>query len=136
MRAGIRKVLEICILALVASGCFPYHFTERPGVSSRLVDAETEAPIERADVRLQILQVAEEELAAWSGPDGQFIITAKQVWGIVIVPFDPIAHVWRLSIQAAGYENYEEKFVTSTMGPAMTVLDPIRLLKDKREERR
>jgi hypothetical protein len=128
------RILGIVIVALIASGCFPYHFTDRPGVSGRVIDAETEAPIERADVTLQI-KMSDEEIAAVSAPDGQFMIPAKQSWGIVIAPFDPLAHIWHVKIQAPGYEKYDERFVTSTTGPAMTELGPIRLRKAVSGER-
>ena len=38
---------------IIISGCVPYNFTEQPGVVGKIIDAETDEPIDNVSVRLE-----------------------------------------------------------------------------------
>jgi hypothetical protein len=133
----MRKLLLVgFVIALLASGCFPYHYTMRPGVSGRLVDAATDAPIPGADVHLKRYErelmfndKPPEEVAEATGSDGAFSIPARKTWGLYIVPMDVFNRKWTVTIEASGYQKYESDLSANPMGQSEFELGAIRLQK-------
>ena len=43
-----KRLLPALLVTLALGGCFPYHYTQRPGVTGTVVDAQSGAPIRGA----------------------------------------------------------------------------------------
>ncbi len=122
--------MAILIVALLYSGCFPYHFTEKPGVSGTVLDARTGIPIPGATVCLTSYPFAVNETkieTSTTQGDGSFLIPAQQRWSLYIVPLDPGPMKGIISVQAKGYKEFVKEFHLNTMGPATTKMKNIPL---------
>jgi hypothetical protein len=121
-----RVVLLFLSFGLFAAGCFPYRFTIVPGATGEVVDAQSGAPLSGALVTLTDRYRPDRyEITGLTMADGRFEIPAKQGWGVVIAPFDPLPVTALVTVQADGYQQAEKKISMTTMGPAITNLGKI-----------
>lgn len=114
-----------------ASGCFPYHFTMRPGAAGQVIDSASKRPIEGAKVTLTTYSAGnkDEDVSVKTRDDGSFIIPADRKWGIIIIlgPFDPLPLNGQVSVRANGYQDGVRDIKITTMGPANSKLGIISL---------
>jgi hypothetical protein len=47
---NITLVIQMAVIALISTGCFPARFTTSPGASGRVIDARTRDPVQGAEV--------------------------------------------------------------------------------------
>jgi len=88
------------IVSLILSGCFPYRFVDRPGISGCVIDHRTKQPIGNATVTAHFRQAP---VSASSAPDGTFTIPPKYSWGIFIIPMDPYGENTEIDFTQPGY---------------------------------
>ena len=94
------------IACMVSSGCFPYHYTSRPGISGIVVSGDGQKPVPDAIVSFGRTNVA---AVAVSSANGSFAVPPKRTWGIWIIPQDVFASHWLVCIRHDGYAtNYTE----------------------------
>jgi hypothetical protein len=120
----------LLVSLLLCSGCFPYHFTRKPGVSGNVIDARTGKSIQGAQVRLTTYSFPKQEEkleSTTTQEDGSFIIPPEQIWSLYIVPLDPGQMKGILSIQLEGYKQFVKEFYINTMGPSITRFKGIQL---------
>ena len=113
-------------------GCFfPRLFVDQPGASGRVVDLRTGLAITVAEIKLETEDMQRNPivLSTTTTADGRFLMPAKESWGVIAAPFDPVHFTCTVSITARGYESASIKFVTRITGPAITDLGEIRLKK-------
>lgn len=113
---GVMKLRLAALLAsaLLVAGCFPYHFTARPGVSGVVVDAATSKPIPNAAITLSE-SAGKAETSADTDASGRFRIASRQVWGIYIVTLDTFPFRTNATISALGYESVSIPVWTSVL---------------------
>ena len=99
--------ISLFALCLAASGCFPYHYTTRPGLSGAVVGGESHAPLAGAEISFGGTNTT---ALAFSAADGSFHILPKRQWGIWIIPQDVFALPWSVRIYHAGYETNCTRF--------------------------
>ncbi len=117
------NILLLLILIIPCSGCMPYHFTNKPGISGNVIDSTTKDAISGADVKLttwSFLDKKEKIETASTGENGSFNIPAEQRWSIYMVPLDPGPLKARVSIEKKGYREFTNEFYINTMGPSIT----------------
>jgi hypothetical protein len=107
-------------LALVCSGCIPYHFTVRPGASGTVVDARTGLPVAGAAVSVASVRGHDPAGNATTTPDGSFRIPPRRQWGVYIVPGDIFPFPFTLSVQQGGYQQAIVQFAHRAMGEGAT----------------
>ncbi len=110
----------ICILLYLSafSGCMPYHFTQRPGVSGKVFDADTNSPI--IDVKVQLGRDLPDEryfsiedksiYITKSSIDGNFYIAPKKKWGIYVVPMDIFPLPYKLTFTHENFNAHSIEF--------------------------
>jgi hypothetical protein len=121
---------HVAVLAgLCLTGCFPYHYTDRPGVSGSVVDEIGSAPISNATVliRTHDLKHRTGEIQATCNAEGMFYLAPVRSWGIYIIPMDVFGPFSEVTIDAPGYESKTVKLPASAMGPAKVVLGEVKL---------
>ena len=96
------------VLCITMSGCFPYHYTMRPGLSGDVVSEESHKPLTNAAISF----VGNTNIAtvAFSAEDGSFTISPERKWGIWIIPQDVFALPYTVCVHHAGYETNYIKF--------------------------
>ena|SRR5579863_9037767 len=123
----LRFVPALVATSTLLGGCIiPYKYTMQQGATGYIVDAHNSVPITGASI------VVVEGLAsqiAVSGTDGRFYIPGVSKWGAYIVPMDPMAIRWSLTIHAEGYDEYSTKDWTSVMQSLARDVRVIRLNK-------
>jgi hypothetical protein len=126
-RLALTVVGGLCLV-----GCFPYHYTLRPGVTGVVLDARTGSPVANATVAVRSRdfhgQIGEVTLA--TGADGKFHLAPEQRWGIYVVPMDVFGPWVDAAITAPSYETKTFKLTASAMGPREVALGEIRLTRD------
>ena len=121
----------LVLIFLLCSGCFPYHYTKKPGVSGTVLDTTTEKPVEGAEVVLTTYSFPENKEKTetmTTMKDGSFLIPAEQDWGLYMAPLDPAPLKAKILVQMNKYKQFVKDFYINTMGPAITkfkiLLDP------------
>ena len=104
-------------LCVTMSGCFPYHYTTRPGLSGTVVSAASHMPLAEAGISFGRTNTT---IVAFSTADGSFAVSPRRQWGIWIIPQDVFAMPWTVCIRHAGYEtNYTQfRFSAAATGKA------------------
>ena len=107
-------------LCVTTSGCFPYRYTTRPGLSGTVIAFESHAPLAGAEISFGGTNATP---VAFSGADGSFLVPPKRKWGIWIIPQDVFAMLWSIRVYRVGYEtNFTRfNFPASATGTAATV---------------
>jgi len=126
----LQKYIIVLSAFLLCSGCFPYQYTTKPGVSGTVLDADTRKEIHGANVTLTTYsfpQNKENIETTTTQMDGTFVIQAEQKWGLYMVPLDPAPLKASISVEMEGYNQYNENFYTKTTGPAISKLKNILL---------
>jgi len=100
-------LLSVC---LGTAGCFPYHYTVRPGVVGTVLSADTRQPVAGVGILFGRTNVTE---LAQTAADGSFSIPPRRQWGIWIIPQDVFALRWTVCIRRAGYETNCTEFLFS-----------------------
>ena len=123
------------IVVFCCCGCFPYHFTISPSVAGRIVDDNTGAPVDGAEVIVsrasyefsnnafdpvthQLKPGAEPQPpplneaircarppVATTTADGAFAIPPQKRWGLYIIPMDLFEPRGSLVIRRQGYQD-------------------------------
>jgi hypothetical protein len=99
--------ISLFALCLAASGCFPYHYTDRPGISGRVVNARTREPLAGASISFGLTNTV---AVAISSADGSFVVSPKRQWGIWIIPQDVFSFPWTVCVRHSGYESNYIRF--------------------------
>jgi hypothetical protein len=112
------SIIPVCVLCLTACGCFPYHYTNRPGLAGTVVSAQGDVPLAGAGISFGTNTTA----LAFSSADGSFYVPPKRRWGIWIIPQDVFPLHWTASVSHSGYEtsHREFSFLCSATGKAAT----------------
>jgi len=100
--------LSLFTLCIAASGCFPYHYTTRPGLAGSVVGAESHAPLAGAGISFGGTNAT---AVAFSAADGSFVVSPKRQWGIWIIPQDVFAMPWSVRVYHTGYETIETRII-------------------------
>jgi hypothetical protein len=102
---GVMKPHRMAVLAflLPVSGCIPWHFTMRAGVSGVVADSTSLMPISNATITLRD-RPGKPTVQAHTDANGKFRIAARQMWSIYIVPMDIFPFQTDATISAPGYE--------------------------------
>jgi len=107
----IASIVGLFGLCLTTSGCFPYHYTIRPGLSGTVVNAQTHAPLAGAGICFGTNTTA----VALSASDGSFHVPPGRAWGVWAINQD-VASPTRgsgVNIRHTGYESYSTVVVFS-----------------------
>jgi len=128
-----RVLLLLLSSAPCLTGCIPYHYTIRPGVSGVVLDDRSATPIPGATVVVKNRQLSQkaELLTLTTSPDGSFYLAPKRKWGIYIVPADVFGPWTEATISASGFESRSFTLSTSAMHPKEVALGDVRLGPDK-----
>jgi hypothetical protein len=116
----------VLVSALLVSGCFPYHFTARAGISGVVVDSASSMPIPNATISLRD-RPGRSAASAYTDADGSFLIAPRLVWGIYIVPMDVFPYRTDATISALGYESVSLPVLPNPRGERVVSLGRIQL---------
>jgi len=119
----------LIVAGLCLAGCFPYHYTLRPGISRSVVDSQSHTPIAEAAVvvhtHIRFSEIRDVRLAPDS--DGIFCLPPSLQWGVYVVPMDVFFPWSEVTIEAPGYEKKDLHLRASAMGPSKFDLGEIRM---------
>jgi len=102
----------VIILALCGlSGCIPFHYTDRPGVTGVVINKRTRLPVEGAEISLGR---AGKLAVASSSKDGSFSIPPLKSWGIYVIPYDAGMMSFPLSIKRSGYQLFTRDVMSTS----------------------
>jgi hypothetical protein len=104
-----KPLLLVFTVCVTSSGCFPYHYTTRHGLSGTVVIAGTEKPLANASISFGLTNTA----IAYSATNGTFDIPPKREWGIHFIPQDTFSYSCEVCVQHIGYEPYCTRLVLS-----------------------
>jgi len=126
----VRATTVILTSALVCA-CFPYHYTERPGVNGLVLDSDSGAPIPNTSIEIESRKIdkSTQQTQVTAKTDGSFNLQAKQFWGVYIIPMDVFGPWSDAIIAAPGYETVTIKLAASAIGPSRFSLGTIKLKK-------
>jgi hypothetical protein len=121
------------LASLCLVGCFPYHYTLRPGLSGVILDETTSTPIANASVIVTTREISHQigEIDVAAASDGTFRLSPKQRWGIYIIPMDVFGPWTDATVTAPGYANQSFKLSSSAMGPKDVSLGDVRLTRSQ-----
>lgn len=94
----------LLIFLVYSTGCIPFRFTTRPGVSGGVLDQVSEKPIADAAVIIEPTIPRGEMAEGKSGFNGGFQLPPKRRWGILILATDVFPFSFSLSIQHPDYQ--------------------------------
>lgn len=101
MKLGF-ALLVLSALAGCLAGCIPYHYTDNPAVSGRVVDARTARPLSMAAAHFE--SSAPRALPTRTTADGSFSLPAEEHWGLLFLIATPsLRKEPSLVVQAPGY---------------------------------
>jgi hypothetical protein len=128
----LKTILKVFVVVSIAvcSGCIPYRFTARTGVSGTVTDAQTGNGVFQATIALSSRGTTQQpsELVTHSDAYGRYEIPAQRRWGILpIGPLDPARWGTRINVTATGYKSYNESFPCTTVGPSVIKLPDLKL---------
>jgi hypothetical protein len=146
-RNNYRALASLLAPLIFCAGCFPFHYTTRPGVQGIVVDQSTQSPItNNVSVSLASfygywdetnkVHVCETNIITTANTDlaGTFKIRPAKKWGIYIVPMDVFSRPYELIISRTNYELKKIEFSHNPMatGKGATVqLGNIQLIPEK-----
>src|SRR5215471_16285477 len=103
----MRSAVAILLFCSVLAGCIPARFLENPGVSGKVVSADSGAPIADATVRLELKNTGHATgpaiLSTVTDSSGAFEIAPRKKWGIMILAADYFPMTDHVEISADGY---------------------------------
>ena len=124
-RLGLTVALSAALV-----GCFPYRYTDRPGVAGRIVSSSDATPVPNATIRLSFSHPIDkhEPIETQAGTDGNFNALAKTFWGVYFIPQEP-GHpgTCTVEVHAQGYEPEVREFRWWGAGPSVKGLGEIAL---------
>lgn len=127
----IPRLFAVFLLALSTGGCFPYYYTQRPGATGTVVDAQSGAPVSGALVSLVSYGMRsrpqDDVFDVRTAADGRFEIFPVQRWNMYIVPMHPSPIPAALKIRAKGYKDADREISFSMLGPAVEDFGSVRL---------
>jgi len=124
-----KRSLLVVVAAALLAGCWPYRFTDRPGISGTVVAGADGSPVSGAAVTLVLPHgsAANEEVSVTTDQRGVFEIPAQRSWSIFI----PMAHTFAvdssIKVASPGFKTEVKGLRWSANGPAMTKLGVIKL---------
>jgi hypothetical protein len=129
MVSAVRNMLLITFVALGLTGCLPYHFTLRPGVSGVVLDGRDSTPITNATIVVTTRDSSRQtgEIVLTTTADGAFYVPPKQRWSVYIMPMDVFGPWSKASISAPGYASRSFDLSASAMGPKAVSLGNVSL---------
>jgi hypothetical protein len=125
---NLTRFISLNLLCITMAGCIPYHYTARPGVSGRVINAETHQPIEGASIsfgrgNMENFKYMKDnsflfgDTVALSKADGSFVVPPIGMWSIRTFSPEPPQYVSIVWVLHAGYEtNYCKEFLFSSTG--------------------
>lgn len=126
-----RRLLPVLLAALSVGGCFPYHYTQRPGATGTVVDARSGAPIRGALVSLvgygMRSRSQDDVFDVRTAADGRFEIFPVKEWNIYVVPMRPAPIPVALKVRASGYRDLDREISFSMLGPPVEDFGSIRM---------
>ena len=101
----------------VLGGCIPYHFTERPGAFGRVIDAETNQPINDARVQLKLDNeyIEDKGTEVKTVQDGKFCLPPRKKWGLYFFPMDCFPFQYDLTFVHNEYSQMQLQFQHSAI---------------------
>jgi hypothetical protein len=99
-------LIPVC---LATSGCFPYHYTDRPGINGTVVNAASQQPVVGAGIAFGRTN----DIVTQTTADGSFAIPPKKQWGIWIIPQDVFTSRYAVSIRRDGFQDYETEVLSN-----------------------
>jgi hypothetical protein len=124
-----RLAIAVALLSLLA-GCFPYRYTERPGISGLAFSSAESAPIRVATVRVTYTHPLENfgPVEMVTAADGSFHFPPKTFWGVYFIP-QHMGHpgTCKVVVTAEGYEQETREFRWWQAGPSVEKLGTIEL---------
>ena len=100
-------LLPVC---LATSGCFPYYYTARPGITGTVVSAASQQPVVGAGIAFGRTNA----VVAQTATDGSFLIPPQKQWGIWIIPQDVFTMRYAVSIRHDGFQDYEAEVLSNS----------------------
>jgi hypothetical protein len=126
-----KLLLPVLLAALSLGGCFPYHYTQRPGATGTVVDAQSGAPIRGALVSLvgygMRSRPQDDVFDVRTAADGRFEILPVKEWNIYVVPMHPASIPVALKVRANGYTDLDREISFSMLGPAVEDFGALRM---------
>ena len=126
-----KRLLPALLVTLALGGCFPYHYTQRPGVTGTVVDAQSGAPIRGALVSVvgygMRSRPQDDVFDVRTAADGRFEIFPVQQWNIYIVPMRPAPIPVALKVLASGYRDLDKEISFSMLGPSVEDFGSLRM---------
>ena len=122
--------LAAALCSTLLAGCWPYHYTERPGVKGEVVSADGSGSIPAAIVVVNttIRRSPLEQVRVTTDANGRFVVAARRYWA----GYSPMQDSFGASscfvqIDAPTFATEKIPFQCSDTGPAMTDLHTIQL---------
>jgi hypothetical protein len=126
-----QRLPVVLLVALSVGGCFPYHYTQRPGATGTVVDAQSGAPIRGALVSLvgygMSSRPQDDVFDARTAADGRFEIVPVKQWNIYVVPMRPAPVPVALKVRAKGYRDLDKEISFSMLGPSVEDFGSLRM---------
>lgn len=126
---GVMGLFAVAALGLGA-GCFPYHFTLRPGAEGHVRDTATGTPIQGAVVMVSPSNNKGPRGQSTTDCQGEFQVPARRLWWFYLVPQDVFPLPFTLSVRHEGYQTLNIEFLHRAMeGGSKTNFGEIRMQK-------
>lgn len=99
------------------TGCIPYHFTEKPGVLGKVVDSETNQPINDVDVKCKLQKdyIENGGVVVKTSQDGTFYLPPQKKWGLYFFPMDCFPLQYNLIFSHNEYSQIQLEFQHSAI---------------------
>jgi len=114
------NIVSLLALCLAVSGCFPFHYTTRPGLSGAVVSAESHAPLAGSVISFGRTNPTP---VTCSAADGSFRVSPERQWGIWFIPMDVFLGEWSVCVHHRGYDTNCTQFLfnPATIGKSATM---------------
>jgi hypothetical protein len=125
MRLGLTLLLSTLLAA-----CFPYRYTDRPGIVGQVISVVDGRPITGASVSVTFSHPVDKHgpIETSTAADGTFAVEAKTKWGLFIVPQESgPPGTCTVKVLAGAYHDSTREFRWWGMGRSVENLGSIEL---------
>jgi hypothetical protein len=115
---SITRIIPFLLLAF-CGGCFPYHYTTRPGIAGIVVDARTGAPVSSAAVTVSDSRGFAKPGLITTSTNGVFSVPPGRHWGLYFMVGDIGRYSVTTTVQHEGYQPVVMTFTRRTVGESI-----------------